>query len=149
MIQRIEKTITINASSFVVWHTLTSQELIRQWMGEPEMEVEIVTDWKTGSPMVINGFHHVAFENKGTVLKFDPPHVLAYTSLSSLSRLPDRPENYSVIELRLAPAGEETHLTLLLSNFPTEAIFRHIDFYWTTTLQILKKVTEQQTEPGT
>ncbi|HEY5823558.1 MAG TPA: SRPBCC domain-containing protein, partial [Cyclobacteriaceae bacterium] len=112
---------------------------------ESEMKLEVMTDWKMGSPIIIKGFHHVAFENKGIVLKYEPSHALAYSSLSSLSRLADQPENYSIIEFRLASIEEGTQLTLLLNNFPTESIFKHLDFYWTTTLQILKKEAEQQT----
>ncbi len=149
MTQQIEKSVFISAIPGVVWHMLTDLSSMRQWMGEPEMKLEVMTDWKTGSSIVIKGFHHVAFENKGTVLKFNPHNVLVYTYLSSLSRLPDQPENYSIIEFRLASIEEGTQLILLLSNFPTEAIFKHIDFYWTTTLQILKDAAEQkQIESG-
>jgi len=149
MTQRIEKSIIIYAVPDAVWHLLTNLSAMKQWMGEPEMKIEVITDWKTGSPILIRGFHHVAFENKGIVLKFDPSTVLAYTYLSSLSRLSDRPENYSIIEFRLASVAGGAQLTLVLSNFPTEAIFKHIDFYWTTTLQILKEAVEQkQTESG-
>jgi bisphosphoglycerate-dependent phosphoglycerate mutase len=36
-----------------------------KWMGELEMKIEIETDWRVNSPMIIRGFHHVEFENKG------------------------------------------------------------------------------------
>jgi len=41
MINRIEKTITIRTKSSIVWKTITEPELMKQWMGEPEMEIEI------------------------------------------------------------------------------------------------------------
>jgi len=144
MIQQIEKSITIKALPGAVWDVLTNPHTMKHWMGDPEMKLEVMTDWKMASSILIKGFHHVAFENKGIVLKFEPPHALAYTYLSSLSRLADQPENYSIIEFRLTSTEEATLVNLLLSNFPTETIFKHIDFYWTGTLEILKKVVEQQ-----
>jgi len=142
MTREFQQTLVINASPSVVWEALTRRELMAQWMGEPEMGVEIETDWTEGSRITIKGFHHARFMNTGTVLQCRPPEVLRYSHLSSLSRLPDRPENYSVFEFRLAPAGEHTSLTLTLGGFPTESIFKHLDFYWRGTLRILKQFVE-------
>ena len=119
MAQRIEKTIIIKASPSAVWDTLTNPSMMNQWMGEPEMGTEIITDWKVGNPIVIKGIHHIKFENKGTVLQFESNKVLRYNYLSSLSRLPDKHENYSIIEFRLEPVENKTLLSLTLANFPT------------------------------
>lgn len=143
MTQQIEKTIIIKAPPFAVWDALTNSEVMKQWMGEPELEIEIITDWQVGAPIVIKGFHHIRFENKGVVLQFEPNKVLEYNFLSSLSRLPYRPENYTIVEFRLAPLESQTTLTLILRNFPTEVIFRHLDFYWMTTIEIMKKEVEK------
>jgi len=139
MSQSITKTIHIQATPTKVWHALTHIESMKQWMAEPEMDIEIDTDWKVGSP----GFHHIKFENKGTVLHFEPNQILRYTYLSSISRLPDKPESYTITEIILTAQENETLLTLNLSNFPTETILKHIDFYWNSTLQILKSWTEK------
>jgi uncharacterized protein YndB with AHSA1/START domain len=138
-----EHSILINAPSAIVWQTLTDLELMRQWMGEPEMALDVQTDWTVGGPILIKGFHHATFENKGVVSRFEPTKVLRYSQLSSLSRLPDRPESYSVVELRLASANDATLLTVNVSGFPTESIFRHLDFYWRGTLVILKQCAER------
>lgn len=142
--QQIEKTIFIKALPSIVWNTLTNPELMKQWMGEPEMELEIITDWKVGNAIIIKGFHHIQFENKGTVLQFEPNKFLQYNYLSSLSQLPDEPGNYSIIEFRLEPAEDHTALALTISNFPTETIFKHVDFYWRGTIEILKKLIEKK-----
>ena len=140
----INKTVTINASASVVWEVLTNPSLVKQWMAEPEMEIDIITDWKVGGPVLIKGFHHIKFENRGTVLHFEPDKVLQYNYLSSLSRLPDQIENYVAIEFRLTPKGIQTVLTITLSNFATETIYLHTDFYWKATIEILKKFVEKQ-----
>jgi Uncharacterized conserved protein len=135
-------TIAIHADPGKVWTTLTDFELMSQWMGEPETNVQVSTDWEIGSPIYIRGFHHINFENKGLVLAYDTEKRLSYTHLSSLSRLADRPENYSTLEFILAPVDGVTRLTLNITNFPTDTIRKHLEFYWNTTISIIKENAE-------
>lgn len=138
------KFIIINAPTSQVWQMLTTPELMKTWM-MPDIKLDILTDWNIGSPMItrgiMNGKH---FENKGTVLQFEPEKKLAYSHLSSISRLPDRHESYTVIEFNLQPIENQTHLALTISNFPTPSIYQHFAFYWNVTLEILKKRIEEQ-----
>jgi uncharacterized protein YndB with AHSA1/START domain len=137
------KTIQINAPIAQVWDTLTAPELMKKWMSETE--IQILTDWKVGSPILIRGrLHGIKFENKGTVLQFEPQKILQYSHLSSISRLPDQPESYSIFEFQVASLGNLTTLTFTVSNFPTEIIYKHLGFYWNVTLEILKKMIEEQ-----
>jgi uncharacterized protein YndB with AHSA1/START domain len=145
MRQRIDRTIDIDVPPAAVWSALTNPTLMKHWMAEPGMELEILTDWAVGSSIVVTGFHHIKFENTGTVLRFEPDRALTYTHLSSLSRLPDHPDNYSVMEFTMKGSERTTTLTLTLSNFPTESIYKHLDFYWRTTINILKKFLEDST----
>jgi uncharacterized protein YndB with AHSA1/START domain len=143
MTQRITKTITVHASASTVWNALTNAGIVRQWMAEPEMELEVITDWKEGSSIVMRGFHHTKFENRGTILRIAPEEIIRYSYLSSLSRLPDKQENYTIVEFQLTPLENQTTLTFTACNFPTEAILRHVDFYWGTTIEILKELIEK------
>lgn len=143
---RFEKTVIINANPATVWNTLTNVKLVRQWMGDAEMKLEIETVWKISSPFIIRGFHHVKFENRGSILQYEPNRILQYTHLNSLSRLEDKPKNYSVISFELKPAKHQTILTLTIENFPTETIYRHLSFYWMGTIEKIKRITEQQGE---
>lgn len=148
MSQSFQESVLINATPEVVWETLTRVERMLEWMGELEMMIEIETNWRVGEAFVIRGFHHAHFENKGVVLAFEPHRRLAYTQLSSLSRLSDQPESYTTFEFGLERAGEGTSLTLTMSNFPTLAIFKHLQFYWAGTLSIIKQHSEQQARSG-
>jgi uncharacterized protein YndB with AHSA1/START domain len=143
MLKKIEQSIIINAPLSAVWEALTRPELMKQWMGEPEMGIEVSTDWTVGSPILIRGFHHANFENRGTVLQFEPIEVVRYSYLSSLSRLLDTPENHSVLEFRLEPVEGNTSLTVIVTGFPTETIFKHLDFYWRGTISVLKRFLEE------
>lgn len=135
-------TITIDATPSKVWETLTNTALMPEWMGEPEMKLEVQTNWKINSPILIRGVHHIKFENKGIVLKYSKEQRLSYTHLSSMSRLPDKIENYSILEFVLTPAGTQTTLTLEVSNFPTETIQKHLEFYWRGTIYKMGKYAE-------
>jgi hypothetical protein len=104
------------------------------------MQVEVHTDWAVGSRLTVSAFHHARFVNSGTVLQFEPPQVLRYNLLSSLSRLPDKPENYTVFELKLVPVDQGTSLTVTVSGFPTESIFKHLHFYWRDTMGVIKNL---------
>lgn len=139
----IEKTVLINAPASRVWEYLTLPERMTQWMGEPEMNIEIVTDWEVGNAITIRGFHHINFENKGIILQFEPNKLLQYSHLSLLSRLPDVSENYSIITFSLLQDHAQTALTVNITQFPTESIYKHLDFYWKTTVEILKRTVEE------
>jgi uncharacterized protein YndB with AHSA1/START domain len=79
MIRVIENFATIHAPPSAVWRALTDPDLMKQWMAEPVMRTEIFTDWKVGSPIIVKGHHNnVGFENKGTVLEFEPNSILRY-----------------------------------------------------------------------
>ncbi|MCB9230728.1 MAG: SRPBCC domain-containing protein [Bacteroidia bacterium] len=143
-IQPIQFSLQIHSTPGRVWEALTQQDILQKWMAEPEIGLEIETDWQPGQSIITRGFHHVKFENKGTVLEFIPQKVLKYNYLSSVSRLPNLPENHTVLEFRLNPVENGTQLTLILNNFPTESIFKHVELYWKTSLQILRELLETE-----
>lgn len=131
-------TITIDCSPATLWKVLTDPAIMSKWMGA-EMDISVTTSWEVGSPIVIRGFHHVAFENKGMVLDYEPFQLLRYSHLSSVSGLADVPENYTLLSFILNGA----ELTIGLSNFPTEVIQKHMEFYWRGTIFRIKSVAEE------
>jgi uncharacterized protein YndB with AHSA1/START domain len=144
MTDKFSNTVTINSEPAGVWNTLTDPGQMKEWMGEPELEIEVHTDWKINSPILIKGFHHIKFVAKGTILQYDKEKVLSYSQLSSISRLADIPENYTILEFVLTPVDKQTRLTISLENFPTETIRKHLEFYWRTTIMTIKTEVEKQ-----
>ncbi|WP_426670156.1 SRPBCC family protein [Mucilaginibacter sp. McL0603] len=143
--QTIRKSIRMDASLNEVWEALTQPGLMKSWMSDSE--IEIVTTWEVGSPMIIHVqevSYKTAFTNTGIVLQFVKERILEYSHLSSISRLPDEAENYTIIRFTLQREGDHTLLELSLSNFPTESHYKHIDFYWTITLDVLKRFVEER-----
>jgi uncharacterized protein YndB with AHSA1/START domain len=133
--------IDIHAPINLVWDALTSPALMSAWMSDEA--IEVITDWKVGHPISIRGrLHGIGFENKGTVLHCEYEKRISYSHLSSLSRLPDLAGNYSIIDFTLAPMTQHASVNLDLSNFPTEVIRKHLEFYWRTALVSLKRFLE-------
>ena len=144
--QIVHKSIRISAPLNAVWEALTQPELMKSWMSDSE--IEIVTTWEVGSPIIINAedvSYKTAFTNTGVVLQFLKNRVLEYSHFSSLSQLADQAENYTIIRFTLEPEADQTLLQLDLSNFPTASHYKHIDFYWTVTLEVLKRFVEERT----
>lgn len=135
----LEKKALINAPAAEVWKLLTDTELMKTWMGSEEMELAITTSWEPGTPILIKGFHHAKFENRGTVLEYVRDSVVSYNFLSSISRLPDEPGNHTILRFVLTSEGDQTAVLLTISNFPTEAIYHHLNFYWNVTLAMLSR----------
>ena len=136
----VSKSIHINASTTKVWEALTHIDLMKQWM--MDAEIEIKTTWKVGSPIVISGKMNGHFEYRGTVLVFEPEKNLKYNSWTKISRLPDKPENYSAVEFQLTSIENHTKLTVTQSNLIAKAAYEHANFYWASALNILKQLTE-------
>lgn len=144
MSQTIHKTVQINAPASKVWDALTTPALMTRWM-MPDSPIEIITDWQVGGPFTIRGnLHGINFENRGTVLQFEREKTLQYSHLSSSSHLPDVSASYSMLTFELAAAETQTALTLTVDNFPTEIIYKHLAFYWNSTLEILRQSIEQE-----
>ncbi|KRF01869.1 hypothetical protein ASG87_10195 [Frateuria sp. Soil773] len=97
-----------------------------------------------GGSIVVRGIRHARSGNNGTVREFEPVARLAYTHRSSLSRLPDEPGSYTTLAFGLEPAGDAASLTLAATGFPTEAVFRHLKFYWGGALECLKRQAERR-----
>ncbi|MFC0514508.1 SRPBCC domain-containing protein [Mucilaginibacter angelicae] len=144
--EAIVKEVVINATPAKVWKMLTVPELMSQWMGEPEMQLSVITDWQSGGSVVIRGINPLPFESTGKIIVFEPEQLLGYSHLSSLSGLADEAQNYTLLLFEVKPVGEQTQLSLTLSNFPTEIIFKHFDLYWNGTLTVLKSFAEQQVD---
>ena len=139
----VAKTVQINAPASQIWRMLTTPQLMVQWMA-PDIDLHIITNWKVGTPIVMRGhMNRKPFENRGTVLQFEPEKILQYTHLSSLSRLPDQPESYAILDFRLKPAGNQTILTLTATNSATKSIYKHLAFYWNGALELLKRLVEE------
>ena len=142
----VRKTVTIHADVSTVWKALTDPEVMKLWMWDSE--IEILSDWNIGSSLSIrNTMNGKSYESKGTILQLEPNKVFQYSYWNSISRVPDEPENYSILDFRLFAEGDETRLLFTQSNFVGEATFEHANFYWNTALEVMKQFIEKTVMP--
>jgi len=144
--EKVTKSIQIDASPAVVWRALTDPASIQAWIADGDDAIEVTTRWEVGGPILLRGNLHgkIRFENRGTVQAFEPERLLRYTHWSTLSKrvMPDAPENHVIFEFGLTPSEGGTRLDLTLSNLADFVVYKHLDFYWGTTLVILKRFCE-------
>jgi uncharacterized protein YndB with AHSA1/START domain len=135
-----ESTVTINAPAETVWEALTTPLIIKQWF----FGVDTQTDWKVGSPIVHTGiWQGKPYTDKGKILKFDPPNVLAHSHWSSFSNVPDQPENYQNVTYTLKNHGDHTHLTIHEENIPGAEAQAMSQKSWNMVLGQLKDLLEK------
>lgn len=132
--------ITINAPVTKVWDALVEPEAIKQYM----FGTNVVTDWRVGSPITWKGeWQGKQYEDKGVILRFEPPRVLQYSHFSPLSGLSDKPENYHTVTIELSGEGHQTSVSLSQDNNATEEARKHSEKMWGMMLTALKQFLEQ------
>jgi uncharacterized protein YndB with AHSA1/START domain len=134
-------TILIDAPKLKVWEALTKPELIKQYL----FGTDVTTDWKVGSPVTYKGiWEGKAYEDKGKVLQVEPEKLLVSTFWSSLSGIPDRPENYQTVRYELTPEGDGTRLTITQDNNKSEEDANHSAQNWNIVLEGMKALLEDR-----
>ena len=131
--------ITINAPRSKVWEALTRPEYTKKLF----FGADVISDWKVGSSIIYRGiWQGKPFEDKGTILKFEPEKLLVTTHWSPLSGVPDRPENYHTVSYELSGQEGGTLLTLTQDNNATEEERLHSEQNWKMMLENMKKMLE-------
>ena len=131
--------IPINTPPSRVWEALTRPDLIQQYL----FGTEVITDWQVGSPIIYRGvWQGKPYEDKGKVLNVVPEKLLVSTFWSSLSGLPDTPENYKTVQYELSRTGATTNLTVSQDNNDSEEEVQHSEQNWKMVLDGIKKLLE-------
>jgi uncharacterized protein YndB with AHSA1/START domain len=131
--------ITIHASTDKVWDALTKPELIKKYF----FGTDTKTDWQVGHPITFSGeYEGKKYQDKGTVLDFNPKKMLRYKYWSSMSGIEDKPENYVPVTYELEEKNGNTILTVTQENIPSEEMKEHSLENWNKVLEGLKKMLE-------
>jgi uncharacterized protein YndB with AHSA1/START domain len=136
---------TIAAARGRVWNALTDPQLIRQYF----MNTTVNTDWQVGHPITFTGtWQDKEYEDKGSILSFEPEEELSFSHWSPLTGTDDTPDNYHVVRITLSDDDGGTRVTLEQSNLNggvTDADRKSREDYeknWKGVLDGLKKVVE-------
>jgi uncharacterized protein YndB with AHSA1/START domain len=135
--------IVINAPTSAVWEALTKPELIKKYFFGTNTE----TTWKVGSPIRFHGeYEGKKYEDKGTVLAFEPEKSLQYSYWSSMSGIEDKPENYVTVTYSLSAENGKTKVVITQENIPDEKTKDHSEQNWKKVLVSLKEMIESNGE---
>jgi uncharacterized protein YndB with AHSA1/START domain len=136
---RSAASIAIDAPVEKVWEALTTPEMIKRWF----FGVDTETDWTEGGPIVHRGeYQGEPYEDKGTIVKVEPPRRLVHTHWSPVSGLPDSPEHYQEVSWELSESDGSTVLTVREENLPSEDAKTVSEQGWTAALGALKDLLE-------
>jgi uncharacterized protein YndB with AHSA1/START domain len=132
---------TIAASSDKVWEALTDPVQIQQYF----LGTNVTTSWKVGDPITYSGeYNGKPYQDKGTILAFDPPGSLKTTHFSPASGLPDVPENYHTVEYKVAEEKQGTTVTIIQGNNSSDDEVEQSTATWHLVLQNLKEFLESR-----
>ncbi len=136
-----EQSIIINAPAAKVWDALINPEKIKKYL----FGTEAVSEWKKGSQIRYRGeWQGKSYEDKGMIINIIPEKLLVSTYWSSMSGLPDMPENYNKVTYKLKPENGRTVLTVIQDNNPTEESKKHAEQNWKTVIEGLKDLVEKE-----
>ncbi len=122
-----------------VWRALTDPATIKEYM----FGAEVTSDWQVGSPIVFKGeWEGKQFEDKGTILAFEPEKLLEYTHFSPMSGKEDAPENYHNVSYKLEASGSGTRVMVLQDGNDDESSREHAEKTWSAMLDKLKQTLE-------
>jgi uncharacterized protein YndB with AHSA1/START domain len=131
--------ISIAVSKKKVWDALVNPEAIKQYY----FGTTVVSDWHTGSPIVWKGeWQGRPYEDKGVILQFEPGRIIQYSHFSPLSGIPDKPENYHTVTVKLSARKNKTFVSLSQDNNGSKEEQVHSEQNWGVMLAALKKFLE-------
>jgi uncharacterized protein YndB with AHSA1/START domain len=132
--------IDIDAPATRVWRALTTPDELERWF----FGVKTESDWRKGSALVHRGeLQGKPYEDKGEILRIEPPTLLVHTHWSDVSGLPDEPQHYQRVTWSLDDDDGRTSLTVHEDNLPSEDAKRMSDQSWPHALGNLKELVER------
>ncbi|MCF3141600.1 SRPBCC domain-containing protein [Paenarthrobacter sp. AR 02] len=132
-------TASIPANRQKVWEALTDPALIKQYF----LGTNVETTWRVGDPITYSGeYNGKSYEDKGTILAFEPPALLKTTHYSPASGLPDTAENYHTVEYSLAEEADGTRVTIRQGNNSSDQETTQSTETWQVVLRNLKEFLE-------
>ena len=131
--------VDFDATAAQVWKGLTDYEMVKSYF----FGTELRSDFKVGSPITFSGeWDGNKYLDKGVIIDVKPGQYLKYSYWSSMSGMPDAPENYANITYALDEKNGVTELTITQDGFKDEQAKAHSETNWQNLMGELKKLLE-------
>jgi uncharacterized protein YndB with AHSA1/START domain len=127
--------VSIDAPVEQVWRAITTPDLIKGWF----FGVDTRSSWTVGGELVHTGeLNGRPYEDKGVIVRIEPPTLLEHTHWSPMAGRPDRSENYETVTYRLVDVGGTSEVTVSEVDLPSEEAKRMSEQAWRSALDALK-----------
>ncbi len=131
--------VTIRAPLERVWDAITQPAIVKQYFFGTDLD----TDWRVGSSVFFRGeWQGKRYEDRGTVLAYEPMKALAFNYWSSFSGTQDATETRQIVRYRLEPVPDGIRVTVDQSNVASQAIADHSAENWRGVLDGMKRLLE-------
>jgi uncharacterized protein YndB with AHSA1/START domain len=131
--------VTVRAPRERVWDAITQPAIVKQYFFGTDLD----TDWKVGSPLFFRGeWQGKRYEDRGTVLAYEPMNALEYNYWSAFSGAEDKPETRQIIRYQLEPVADGVSVTVTQSNVATQTSVDHSAQNWRGVLDAMKRLLE-------
>lgn len=109
-------TLNINASTEIVWGTITKPELVKLW----QYGSDLITNGKVGDDIRFKtAWEDKIFEQWGKILEVKPNELLRYSLFAPRPGMEDKAENYFEMNYVLTAENDGTKLVILqIDNRP-------------------------------
>ncbi|HEY3813834.1 MAG TPA: SRPBCC family protein [Caulobacteraceae bacterium] len=116
MTDRIEKTIDIDAPVDRVWRAITDHEAFGQWFGV-KLEQPFTAGGDSSGHITYPGYEHIRWHAK--VVAVERPRLFSFTwhPYAIDPNVDYSGETPTLVEFRLEPKGQGTHLTVVETGF--------------------------------
>ncbi len=131
--------IDFKASKARVWKALTDPAEIKQYF----FGTNLITDWRVGGPIRFVGeWEGKAYEDKGTVLKFESQNLIQFDYWSSMSGKEDKLENYQTVTYKVTENDGITNLQIIQDGV-TEETREHSEQNWKMIFEAMRNFVEK------
>ena len=115
MESQVKKTIILNAEINTVWDALTKPQWTKRYM----FGVEVISDWKVGSPILwkgrLKGDEKIIM--KGSIEKIETGKLLQFRTIDLNAEFNDVPSNYVKATYELSPKLGKTILSVTQGDY--------------------------------
>ncbi|MEY4723337.1 MAG: hypothetical protein RLZZ324_850 [Candidatus Parcubacteria bacterium] len=131
--------VIVHAPLATVWEALTVPEQVKRYFFGTNLD----TTWEVGAPVFFRGeWEGKPYEDRGTIIAFEPMKRLSFNYWSAFSGAPDTPETRQVLAYDVTEKDGGVEVRITQSNAPSQEVADHSAGNWKMVLDGMKKMVE-------
>ena len=131
--------VSISVPAAAAWKALVDPALVKKYL----FGTDVRSSWKIGDAIVYSGeWQGKKYEDRGVILDLKEGKLLKSTYWSSMSGLPDLPENRNIVTYSLKEENGGTLVTVAQDNIASAESAEHSAANWKGVLEAMKSLLE-------